>query len=43
MFEEESKKQAGNEFVEGLAFSLNEAVIMTANMTDDAEPDKVGS
>ncbi|XP_076873148.1 delta(24)-sterol reductase [Brachyhypopomus gauderio] len=30
-----------NHFVEGLQFSLNEAVIMTGTMTDHAEPDKI--
>lgn len=30
-----------NHFVEGLQYSLNEAVIMTGVMTDHAEPDKV--
>lgn len=41
VFEEETKKKTDNEFVEGLVYSLDEAVIMTANMTDDAEPEKV--
>lgn len=41
VFEEETKKETDNEFVEGLVYSLDEAVIMTANMTDDAEPEKV--
>nr|KAG5709593.1 hypothetical protein BaRGS_001643 [Batillaria attramentaria] len=43
VFEQETKKSSGNEFVEGLAYSLDEAVIMTANMTDDAEPDKINA
>lgn len=30
-----------NQFVEGLQYSLDEAVIMTGIMTDHAEPDKV--
>ncbi|KAL4656040.1 delta(24)-sterol reductase-like [Arapaima gigas] len=30
-----------NQFVEGLQYSLNEAVIMTGMMTDEAEPDKI--
>lgn len=30
-----------NQFVEGLQYSLDEAVIMTGTMTDEAEPDKV--
>ena len=41
VFEEETRKKMDNEFVEGLVYSLDEAVIMTANMTDDAEPGKV--
>lgn len=31
-----------NHFVEGLLYSLDEAVIMTGVMTDDVEPSKVG-
>ena len=31
-----------NHFVEGLLYSLEEAVIMTGVMTDEAEPSKVG-
>lgn len=31
-----------NDFVEGLLYSLEEAVIMTGSMTDKAEPSKVG-
>ena len=31
----------GNHFVEGLQYSLDEAVIMTGTMTTEAEPDKV--
>jgi len=30
-----------NEFIEGLVFSRDSAVIMTGQMTDDLEPDKV--
>ena len=30
-----------HDFVEGLMYSINEAVIMIGKMTDDAEPDKV--
>jgi len=30
-----------NDFVEGLVYSLDSAVIMTGRMTDDLEPDKV--
>jgi len=30
-----------NEFVEGLVYSRDSAVIMTGQMTDDLEPDKV--
>ena len=30
-----------NEFIEGLMYSKNEAVIMTGQMTDDLEPEKV--
>ncbi|XP_071117270.1 delta(24)-sterol reductase-like isoform X1 [Haliotis cracherodii] len=42
-FEEEIKKKSGNEFVEGLAYSREKGVIMTANMTDEAEHDKINS
>uniref|UniRef100_A0AAR2L4M1 Delta(24)-sterol reductase n=1 Tax=Pygocentrus nattereri TaxID=42514 RepID=A0AAR2L4M1_PYGNA len=38
-FAEESANK-DNQFVEGLQYSLNEAVIMTGTMTDNAEPDK---
>lgn len=37
-FEKESKDKR-NDFVEGLQYSLNEAVIMTANMVQDSEVD----
>lgn len=36
----ESHKES-NDFVEGLMYSKDEAVIMTGQMTDDFEPDKV--
>ncbi|KAI4889050.1 hypothetical protein NFI96_001504 [Prochilodus magdalenae] len=39
-FAEESANKE-NQFVEGLQYSLNEAVIMTGTMTDNAEPDKI--
>lgn len=34
-------KKQDNEFVEGLVYSKDTAVIMTGNLTDEAEPDKV--
>lgn len=40
-FTRESQRQE-NHFVEGLLYSLEEAVIMTGVMTDEAEPGKVG-
>ncbi|KAG7316673.1 hypothetical protein KOW79_020214 [Hemibagrus wyckioides] len=40
VFAEESANKE-NHFVEGLQYSLNEAVIMTGVMTDHAEPDKI--
>ncbi|KAK3089419.1 hypothetical protein FSP39_003484 [Pinctada imbricata] len=40
-FREESVKKHDNEFVEGLVYSHDTAVIMTGNMTNDAEPDKI--
>ena len=40
-FEQETKGETGNEFVECLVFSEESGVIMTGNQTDDAEPDKV--
>ncbi|KAJ8306436.1 hypothetical protein KUTeg_016981, partial [Tegillarca granosa] len=40
-FEEESLKRSNNEFVEGLVYSKDTAVIMTANMTDEADQDKI--
>lgn len=42
-FSEEVMKKENNDFVEGLMYSENTAVIMTANMTDEAEPEKVSS
>lgn len=42
VFAEESANKE-NHFVEGLQYSLDEAVIMTGVMTDHAEPDKVRS
>ncbi|CAH1774871.1 unnamed protein product [Owenia fusiformis] len=42
-FEEEVMKKEGNEFVEALAYSEDEAVIMTTNMTDEAESDKINN
>lgn len=40
-FKHESQQQE-NHFVEGLLYSLDEAVIMTGVMTDEVEPSKVG-
>lgn len=40
-FKLESQRQE-NHFVEGLLYSLDEAVIMTGVMTDEMEPSKVG-
>lgn len=40
-FQEQTLLQDRNEFVETLAYSLDEAVVMTGNLTDEAEPDKV--
>ncbi len=39
-FQEAAEKKEGNDFVEGLMYSENEAVVMTGTMTDEAEPDK---
>ena len=36
-------KTAGNDFVEALQYSENEAVVMTGNLTDECESDKVGN
>jgi hypothetical protein len=41
LFEEETMKESGNEFVEGIMFSKDTAVIMTANMVTSGEPGKV--
>lgn len=41
VFEQESRKVEENEFVEGLVYSENEAVIMTGMFTNTPEPDKV--
>ncbi|XP_039743173.1 delta(24)-sterol reductase [Pteropus medius] len=41
-FKHESQRQE-NHFVEGLLYSLDEAVIMTGAMTDKAEPSKLNS
>lgn len=40
-FNQESQRLE-NHFVEGLLYSLDEAVIMTGVMTDDVEPSRVG-
>ena len=40
-FNQEANKAEGNQFVEGLMFSLNSGVVMTSNMTTWAEPNKV--
>ncbi|ESO89669.1 hypothetical protein LOTGIDRAFT_125011 [Lottia gigantea] len=40
-FESECMKKEGNQFVECLVYSKNEGVVMTANMTDEAEEDKI--
>lgn len=40
-FQEQTLLQDQNEFVETLAYSLDEAVVMTGNLTDEAESDKV--
>lgn len=40
-FQEQTLLQDRNEFVETLAYSLDEAVVMTGNLTDEAEPDKI--
>ncbi|XP_072173012.1 delta(24)-sterol reductase-like [Diadema setosum] len=43
VFAEESRRGEVNEFVEGLMYSKDTAVIMTGKLTDDAEPDKINS
>ncbi|XP_022101668.1 delta(24)-sterol reductase-like [Acanthaster planci] len=40
-FSEETMKKSNNEFVEALMYSKEAGVVMTANMTDDAEESKV--
>lgn len=40
-FTAETNKAEGNQFVEGLMFSLHSGVVMTANMCDTAEPGKL--
>ncbi|XP_042214180.1 delta(24)-sterol reductase-like [Homarus americanus] len=40
-FTEETKKAEGNQFVEGLMYSLHSGVVMTANMCTSAEPGKL--
>lgn len=40
-FEEETEKRSDNQFVECLVYSRDKAVVMTANMTDDADLNKV--
>ena len=41
VFNREVNKTSGNEFVEGLMYSKDTCVVMTANQTDEAEMDKV--
>ncbi|XP_038049760.1 delta(24)-sterol reductase-like [Patiria miniata] len=43
VFSEEITKKSGNEFVEALMYNKEEAVVMTANITDNAEESKVNS
>ena len=40
-FEEETRKTTGNDFVECLVYSENTGVVMTGELTDEAEEDKV--
>lgn len=40
-FTEETNKIDGNQFVEGLMYSLNSGVVMTCNMATSAEPGKL--
>lgn len=40
-FERETMKKQNNQFVEGLVYSKNTAVIMTGNLTDEADFDKI--
>jgi delta24-sterol reductase len=41
VFEEESMKKDENDFVEGLLFSADQAVIMTGSFSSTCEPGKV--
>ena len=41
VFSEETMKASGNDFVEMLVYSKEEAVVMTGNMTDEVEEGKV--
>jgi len=41
VFKEELEKKTGNDFVEGLVYSYNSAVIMTGEMTDDVDSSKL--
>jgi len=41
VFEEQTMLKEGNQFVEGIMYSLNRGVIMTGNMVNSAEPGKV--
>lgn len=43
VFEEESLKKDENDFVEGLMFSADQAVIMTGSLSSTCEPEKVNS
>lgn len=40
-FTAETQREEGNQFVEGLMFSLHSGVVMTANMSNTAEPGKI--
>ncbi|XP_041358605.1 delta(24)-sterol reductase-like [Gigantopelta aegis] len=42
-FKNQVMRNHGNQFVEGVVYSRNEAVVMTANMTDDVEKEKINS
>lgn len=42
-FQQETMKQSGNDFVECLVYTETSGVIMTGEMTDDAESNKVSS
>ncbi|XP_071850419.1 delta(24)-sterol reductase-like [Apostichopus japonicus] len=41
VFKEQTCKEDGNDFVEGLMFGENEAVVMTGTLTEDVEADKI--